>query len=203
MKLIHAEQISGRERYQLLTSLVVPRPIAWVSTRGTDGAPNLAPFSYFAAISATPLLITVSIGSRAGVPKDTLRNILDTGVFCINIVTEAQLTEMNQTSGEYGPEVNEFEHAGLRAEEAETVAAPYVGDCPAVFECRLFKHVPLDGSSNTLVIGEVLLVRIADAELLRPDSYIADAERLRPVGRLWGDLYALLGETPALARPRV
>ena len=193
--------LSNRERYQLLTSLVVPRPIAWVSTQSAAGARNLAPFSYFAAISATPFLVSISIGSRRGEPKDTLRNIRETGVFCVNVVTEGQLEPMNATSGEYGPEVDEFERAGLAAAQAESVDAPYVADCPAVLECRVFKEVELEGSANTLIIGEVLRVRLADDLPLIAPTLLADSVALRPVGRLWGDLYALIGDTPALARP--
>ena len=193
--------LSGRERYQLLTSLVVPRPIAWVSTRSAAGARNLAPFSYFAAVSATPMLLSVSIGHRGGVPKDTLRNIRETGVFCVNVATEAQLAQMNETSGDYAPEVDEFARAGLGAARGEVVDAPYVDGCPAVFECRLFKEVELDGAPNTLVIGEVVRVHLSDDVPLAPGTLCADTAALRPVGRLWGDLYALVGEMPALRRP--
>lgn len=192
-----------RERYQLLTSLVVPRPIAWVSTRSADGVPNLAPFSYFSAVSAEPMLLSVSIGHRRGGPKDTLRNVLETGVFCVNVVTEPWLAQMNETSGEWPPEVDEFERAGLRLEEAESVAAPYVAGCPAVLECRLFREVPLEGAPNTLVVGEVLRVRLAEDVPTVEGTRFVDSAALRPVGRLWGDLYALLGETPALPRPKV
>jgi flavin reductase (DIM6/NTAB) family NADH-FMN oxidoreductase RutF len=193
--------IGPRERYQLLTSLVAPRPVAWVSTRSADGRPNLAPFSYFAAVSATPFLVSVSIGSRRGEPKDSLRNIRETGAFCVNVATEALLREMNETAGEYGPEVNEFERAGLEAAWAESVEAPYVAICPAVLECRLFKEVELEGSPNTLLIGEVLRVRLADEVPLVPGTHFADTAALRPVARLWGDHYSLFRETTELARP--
>ncbi len=199
--IVDTAALTNRERYQLLTSLVVPRPIAWVSTRSEAGARNLAPFSYFAAISATPFLVCISIGSRRGAPKDTLRNLRETGVFCINVVTEGQLVAMNTTSGEYGPEVDEFARAGLAAAQAESVDAPYVADCPAVLECRVFKEVELEGSLNTLVIGEVLRVRLADEVAVVGDTHIVDSVALRPVARLWGDLYSTLGETPELARP--
>lgn len=195
--------LGGRERYQLLTSLVVPRPIAWVSTRSAEGRRNLAPFSYFAAVSATPLLVSVSIGSRRGVEKDTLRNIRQTGAFCVNLATEPQLVAMNETAGEYGPEVDEFARAGLQSADAESVDAPYVANCPAVLECRLFKTVELEGSTNALVIGEVLRVRLSDAIPLAPGTLCADTAALRPVGRLWGDLYATIGDMPALQRPVV
>jgi len=195
--------LAGRERYQLLTSLVVPRPIAWVSTRSAEGRRNLAPFSYFAAVSATPLLVSVSIGSRGGVEKDSLRNIRATGVFCINLATEPQLAQMNETSGEWGPEVDEFERAGLPSAEAASVDAPYVATAPAVLECRVFKIVELEGSPNTLVVGEVLRVRLADEVPLAPGTHFADSVALRPLARLWGDLYATLGDTPSLKRPSV
>ena len=195
--------LGGRERYQLLTSLVVPRPIAWVSTRSPGGQRNLAPFSYFAAVSATPFLVSVSIGSRGDVEKDTLRNIRDTGAFCINLATEPQLAQMNETSGEWGPEVDEFERAGLDAAEAESVDAPYVASCPGVLECRTFRIVELEGSPNTLVIGEVLRVRLSDEIPLAPGTLFADTAALRPLGRLWGDLYATIGDMPALRRPAV
>ncbi|HEX2205207.1 MAG TPA: flavin reductase family protein [Longimicrobium sp.] len=199
--ILDAHALSHRERYQLLTSLVVPRPIAWVSTRSLDGRPNLAPFSYFAAVAATPFLVSVSIGHRGDKPKDTLRNILDTGAFCVNVATEDRLREINETSGEYPPEVDEFARAGLTAAWAESVEAPYVAGCPAVLECRLFKAVELEGAPNTLVLGEVLRVRLDDAVPLAPGTRFADTAALRPVARLWGDLYALVGETPALKRP--
>ena len=195
--------LGGRERYQLLTSLVVPRPIAWVSTRSPEGRRNLAPFSYFAAVSATPFLVCVSIGSRGGVEKDTLRNIRQTGAFCVNLATEPDLARMNETAGEYGPEVDEFERAGIAAAQAESVDAPYVADCPAVLECRTFNVVELQGSPNTLVIGEVLRVRLSDDIPLAPGTLFADTAALRPVAWLWGDFYATIGDTPALPRPRV
>jgi len=201
MPIFATSDLRARERYQLLTSLVVPRPIAWVSTRSAAGEPNLAPFSYFAALSATPFLVGVSIGNRRGLPKDTLRNVRETGAFCVNLATEARLCALNETSGEYPPHVDEFARAGLLLAEAEAVAAPYVADAPAVLECRLFKEVELGPGDNTLVIGEVLAVRLSDAVPLVPGTHFADTRPVRPVARLWGDLYALAGETASLPRP--
>jgi flavin reductase (DIM6/NTAB) family NADH-FMN oxidoreductase RutF len=201
--ILDTHALSGRQRYQLLTSLVVPRPIAWVSTRSAAGQRNLAPFSYFAAVSATPFLVSVSIGSRSGVEKDTLRNVRETGAFCVNVVTEGHLAEMNETSGEYPPEVDEFARAGVESAEAESVAAPYVAGCPAVFECRTFTIVELEGSPNTLVVGEVLRVRLSDDLPVAPGTLFVDTAALRPVARLWGDHYALIGEMPSLPRPAV
>jgi flavin reductase (DIM6/NTAB) family NADH-FMN oxidoreductase RutF len=202
-QLIRTDELRNRDRYQLLTSLVVPRPIAWVSSRSLGGIPNLAPFSYFAALSATPLLIGISIGTRRGVVKDTLLNIQETGVFCVNIVTERQLEAMNLSSGEHPPEVDEFEVAGVEMAEGEAVQAPYVSDCPAVFECRLRQQVELDQSGNVFVIGEAVGIRLASDLPLLPGSYFVDPEGLRPVSRLGGELYAQLGTILGLARPLI
>jgi flavin reductase (DIM6/NTAB) family NADH-FMN oxidoreductase RutF len=199
--ILDTSAITPRQRYELLTSLVVPRPIAWVSTRSAEGRPNLAPFSYFSAISPTPFLVGVSIGHRRGQPKDSLRNILDTGAFCVNIASVGQLAAMNHTAGEYPPEIDEFAHAGIPLAEAESVAAPYVANAPAVLECRLFKAVELEGAANTLVIGEVLRVHISDAVPVMEGTLFADTHALAPVARLWGDFYALIGDTPSTPRP--
>lgn len=200
---IRTSDISARERYQLLTSLVVPRPIGWLSTYSRNGRPNIAPFSYFAAIADSPMLVAASIGHRRGELKDTIRNIRVTGAFCVNVVTERQLEKMNSTSGDYPPDVDEFEMAGLEAARAAEVDAPYVADCPAVMECRLFKELQLEGVPTSVIFGEVLAVRL-DSELERvPGSYHVDTEALAPVGRLWAGAYALLGEIRVLRRPRV
>ncbi|NIN71052.1 MAG: flavin reductase family protein [Gemmatimonadetes bacterium] len=201
-RLIRTADISGKERYQLLTSLVVPRPIGWLSTFAKDGTPNLAPFSYFAALADTPMLVGVSIGWRAGEPKDTLRNILETRVFCINVVTEPQLEAMNATSGDYRREVDEFKVAGLPMAEGSVVRAPFVENCPAVMECRLYKEVELGTAPNSLVLGEVLAVRLGPELQLLPGTHQVETESLRPVGRLFAGGYTLLGKIKTLPRPR-
>ena len=153
-RVIHTDAVDGRERYQLLTSLVVPRPIGWVSTRAAGGVLNVAPFSFFSAVASSPMLVSLSIGTRGGAAKDSLRNILDQRAFCVNVVTEAQLEAMNRTAANLPPEADEFAYAGLSVAEAETVDAPYVANCPAVLECELHKHVDL-GEAGGLVLGEV------------------------------------------------
>ena len=202
MRILDTAALDRRARYQLLTSLVVPRPIAWVSTRAADGRANLAPFSYFAAVSATPFLVSVSIGHRPDGPKDSLRNIEETGAFCISFAGAAHLEAMNLTSGEYASDVDEFALADVPLAEAESVAAPYVADAPAVLECRAFKIVDLDGSANTLVVGEVLRVRLRGDAALVEGTHFVDSLAFRPVSRLWADLYGTVGEVIDLPRPR-
>lgn len=194
--------LDGRGRYQLLTSLVVPRPIGWISTWGDDGVPNLAPYSFFAGLSASPMLVGVSVGHRRGRgPKDTLVNVRARAAFCVNVVTVPQLEAMNATSAEVDPEVDEFDLAGLPLGRARLVDAPLVASCPAVLECRLFREVDLGGAPNTLVIGEVVGVRLDAALPLEEGTLAVAAEALRPVGRLWGTLYGLPGEVVRIPRP--
>lgn len=123
---IDPDEISGRDRYQLLTSLVVPRPIGWISTWGVNDEPNLAPFSYFNALASTPMLVGVSIGHRSSGPKDTLVNIRARRAFCVNIVTEPFLNAMNSTSADVAPGIDEFGLAGLEPVPCKRVSAPFV-----------------------------------------------------------------------------
>jgi flavin reductase (DIM6/NTAB) family NADH-FMN oxidoreductase RutF len=199
--LIDVGSLSRRQKYRLQTSLVVPRPIAWVSTRSADGVPNLAPFSYFNAVSSEPMLVAVSIGSRRGLPKDTLVNIRDSGAFCLNMVTERHLQAMSDSSGEFSPDIDEFKVTGLTMGQASAVDAPYVVEAPAILECRTFREVSLGESESSLVIGEVIAIRLCpEAEGLWDRDFL-DVREWVPVGRLWGGLYSLVTDTPQLERP--
>jgi len=200
-EVVHPDELGGRDQYQLMTSLVVPRPIGWLSTQAADGTPNLAPFSYFAALAVRPMLVGVSIGHRRNGPKDSLVNIRENGAFCVNVVTSSLLEAMNITSGDYGPDVDEFDVAGLTKARASTVDAPFVAECPAVLECRQVKEVDLGETPNTLIIGRVLAVRLDPDLATVPGTRSVDPESLRPVGRLWGGAYALPGEVLVLPRP--
>ena len=195
------DALSGRDRYQLLTSLVVPRPIGWVSTWSADGVANLAPFSYFAALAASPMLVGVSIGHRGGVPKDTLLNVRERGAFCVNVVSEALLEAMNASSAEVPREVDEFRLSGVDRATSAVVDAPFVASAPAVLECTVTQEVELHGAPNTLVIGRVVGIRLADDLPTVPGTRCVDPAALRPVGRLWGAAYAMPGPIRVLPRP--
>ena len=199
---IDPAQVSGRERYQLLTSLVVPRPIGWISTWSAEGVANLAPFSYYAALSASPLLVGVSVGHRRTGPKDTLRNIRERGAFCVNVVTEPLIEAMNATSAEVDPGVDEMEMVGLERARSERVDAPYVVVCPAVLECELSQEVDLGDAPNTLLIGEVKGILLDETLPLLEGTAGVDSKALRPVGRLWADGYAMPGVIRVIPRPR-
>ena len=185
----------------MITSLVVPRPIGWISTWDASGRANLAPYSFFNAISASPMLVAVSIGQRKGALKDTLLNVRSHGDFCVNVVTEPLLEAMNTTSAEVGPEVDEFELAGLARAASDRVNAPYVAECPAVFECELSQEVDLGESPNVLVIGEVVGVRLSDSLSMADGTMTVDSGALRAVGRMSGAEYMLPRGMKILPRP--
>src|SRR5689334_10098013 len=126
-----------REIYKLLIGTIVPRAIAWVSSTDRDGRPNLAPFSFFTAVCPEPptIVFCPMIRDTDSEPKDTLRNIHETGVFIVNFVTEALAAKMNLTSVEASAEVNEFERAGLTMEAGQVVNVPRVAESPIHFEC--------------------------------------------------------------------
>ena len=186
--------LTERDNYKLLSGSIVPRPIAWVSTRNGAGLPNLAPFSFFNMISSrstTPPLLILSIGRRPDGRKDTARNILETGEFVVNIVSEELAEAMYVTSLEYGPEENEFEIAGLTALPGVRVRAPRVKESPIQLECTLNAVQEIGQRPNTLVIGEVVYIHIRD-DLVHEGRI--DFAKLRPLGRLAGDLYCKMGE---------
>lgn len=200
---VRVADLSPRQRYRLLTSVVVPRPIGWLSTRSASGRDNLAPFSYFAALASDPMTIGVSIGYRGDEPKDSLVNIRDTGVFCTNIVTRRHLETMNRTAGDYPADVSEFEAVGIPRAEAVEIAAPYVADCPVVMECRVFKEVDLGGAPNALMIGHVVAVHLSPEVQRLEDNDFYDISSLEPVGRLWAGYYTLVDEIFRADRPRI
>jgi len=192
--------LDPREAYRLLISVVVPRPIGWASTIGADGTLNLAPFSFFNAVSNMPLTVMISVGQRKGQPKDTLRNAQETGAFVINIVDEALAAAMNVTSGEWAYDVNEFDRAGVTPTASIDVPPPRVAEAPVALECKVTQIVPVIDTTYTMILGRVLRFHIR-SDLLRPNGAV-DALRLRPLARLSGDEYAALGRVFEMKRPQ-
>jgi len=147
------------------------------------------------------MLVSVSIGARPdGSAKDSLVNLRSTGDFCVNVVTLPQLERMNATAADLPPEASEFEFSSVDLAWHGPSGLPYVADCPAVLECRVFREVDLGAPSSALVLGEVTAVRLAEG-LRAPGSWSVDPEKLGPVGRLGGRWYALPGPLRELGRP--
>jgi flavin reductase (DIM6/NTAB) family NADH-FMN oxidoreductase RutF len=196
--ILDPNSLSPSAMYRFMIGVVVPRPIAFVSTVSGDGAFNVAPFSYFNAITNRPPLVGISINQRAGEPKDTLRNIRETGDFVVNLVHEPLLERMVRASGDWPRDVDEFEITGLTAVPSDLVRSPRVGESPVSLECRLFRVVELGDAFFT--VGEIVRAHVSDAVIT--DGRV-DIVKLRPVGRLGGDGYSIVREVVQHARPRV
>lgn len=177
--------LQPQDRHALLTPLITPRPIAFVSTRGADGIGNLAPFSFFAMGGQSPQSVAFCpVADRNGNPKDTLRNVRATGEFVINIVTRAMAERVNQASAPYPHGVDEFDVVGFTRVPSVMVQPPRVAESPASLECRVFQVIP-HGSGplhGTWVIGEVLAAHIDDG-ILAADG-LPDTAKLDPAARL-------------------
>jgi flavin reductase (DIM6/NTAB) family NADH-FMN oxidoreductase RutF len=183
--------------YRLLLDVVVPRPIAFVSTVGAGGRFNVAPFSFFNMITGRPPLLGVSIGRRGEGIKDTLRNVRAGGDFVVNVVDEALHARAVHASGEWPEEVDEFELTGLTPAPSVAVRAPRVAESPVNLECALRQVIEL-GAAH-LVVGQVVRIHVREG-LLR-EGRVPPLE-LKPVGRLGGDAYALVRQVVEIPRPK-
>ncbi len=182
-------------------AIVTPRPIGWIATRAADGSENLAPYSFFNAVAYVPpqvMFASTSAKPDRDGTKDSVANIRDTGVFCVNIVEYAMREVMNQTSGAWDRDVDEFELAGIERAECETIACSRVAGAPASLECRLTKIVELPGEANFTVFGEVTGIHLRDDCL---KDGIFDVLRFNPLARMGYRDYTVVREKFSLARP--
>lgn len=199
-RLIDPATIDDRDAYKLLIGLVVPRPIGWIGTVDANGVRNLAPYSFFNAVAATPPTVLFSPLTRSGGAKDTLANVRATGEFTVNIVSFDLAEPMNLSSGSHPPDVDEFGVSGLTAVSGANVEAPLVAEARANLECVVTQLVPvgrppLDG---TLVIGEVIAFHVRD-DLL--DGTRVDQAGLDAIGRMGGPAYTRTTELFTMERP--
>lgn len=201
--------IDSTAMYKLLIGSVVPRPIAWVSSVDADGVRNLAPFSYFMAITHDPPTVAFSSGPRGadiggGVrgKKDTLHNVEVTREFVVNVVDDALAEAMNVTSGDYAADVDEFTKAGLEAASSVKVRAPRVAAAPVSMECRLAQIIPVGNLPHHLIVGEIVHMHVRD-DVYDPATGRLDMRRLKPVGRLAGHLYTHVHDIFEMKRPAV
>jgi flavin reductase (DIM6/NTAB) family NADH-FMN oxidoreductase RutF len=186
--------------YHLMTSVIVPRPIAWVSTLSRDGVPNLAPFSFFSGLTATPPLVTLAAGRRRGARKDTTNNASAMRELVINVVTEAMLEPMVLTSGEFPPEVDEIELAKLTPLPSVKVRPPRLAESPIHLECRTREILEISPGIVDLIVAEIVMVHVDDALEVGADLSIA-TESFRPIARLGGPNYTTLGTVKKVERP--
>ncbi|GGA46491.1 flavin reductase family protein [Paenibacillus physcomitrellae] len=212
-----------QDNYKLLIGSIIPRPIAFVTTIGEDGTVNAAPFSFFSVVSSSPPLLSVSVGRKGGVMKDTARNTVNRGELVIHIVDEDLAVEMNKTAAPLPPEQSELDLTALTTVPSKKVSVPGIREAKIRMECVLEQHIPirrgsaaglgtdkaeaeaeLEDLTSEETVCDLLLVRVVqfhfDEEIYR-DGYI-EAAALKPVSRLAGDDYAGLGDIFTLIRQR-
>lgn len=182
-------------------AIVTPRPIGWISTKAQDRSENLAPYSFFNAVAYVPPQVmfasTATKPDRQGT-KDSMSNIRETGVFCVNVVEYGMRNQMNETSGPWPREVDEFAKAGVPRAACETIDCSRVATAPANLECRLTQTVTLDGEANIMAIGVVTGIHLRD-DCLRDGRF--DITTYQPLSRLGYRDYARITELFSLKRP--
>ena len=191
----------ARQIANLLVGVILPRPIAFVSTLSAQGVPNLAPFSYFTVASSTPPVICFTpIVRRDGSKKDTLINIESTGEFVVNIVSEEFAAQMNVCSGEYPPDIDEFAVSGLTPAPSDLVKPARVRESHVSMECRLHQIVEISAKpgGGSLVLGEVLRFHV-DGGIMGPGG--VDPDKLRAIGRMGGPTYCRTTDRFDMQRP--
>jgi flavin reductase (DIM6/NTAB) family NADH-FMN oxidoreductase RutF len=183
--------LGAEEAYRLITGIVVPRPIAWVSTLSSKGVVNLAPFSAFTFVSPKPPMLAISVGRKAGVYKDTAHNILSTEEFVVHIADSTLMTAVHDSSAELPADVSEVEQLGLATLASEKIKVPRIAVAPIAMECRFRQCIEFGETRSRLLVGEVLVFHIRD-DLLKNGKI--DTEALDPIARIAGPRYARLGE---------
>ncbi len=188
---IRAASLDAEGCYKLLSGLVVPRPIAWISTRSDQGVVNLAPFSCYTFVCSKPPMVGINIGRRAGQRKDTSRNIHECGEFVLNIGDATLVDAIHRSADEYGPEVSEAELLGLALAPSESIGTPRLAGVPAALECRLHSVQEFGETRAEFIVGEVLIFHFRAGLCINGR---VDTASLNPLARLGGPNYAGLGE---------
>jgi flavin reductase (DIM6/NTAB) family NADH-FMN oxidoreductase RutF len=193
-------QLATPDRYKLMSAAVTPRPIAWITTQSSDGVRNAAPYSFFNMMGAEPPLVAVGMMRRPdGSHKDSAQNIIDTGEFVVNLVSEADAPLMNATCIDAPPGFDELDHAGIATVASAVIMPPRIASAPVSMECRLFQHI--EAGQTSVILGQVLRFHIADA-LVDGDRLHVDTLAMKLVARMHGaGWYARDPDLFQLARP--
>lgn len=183
--------LDEEQSYKLLTGVIVPRPIAWVTSRSLAGVVNLAPFSAFTLVSSKPPMLAISVGHKAGVYKDTAQNILATEQFVVHIAEQSQTDFVHESAVEHPADVSEVEFLGLETAPCRHVAPPRLVAAPVAMECHFRQCLEFGDTRTRLIVGEVVAFHVRDGLVV--DGKI-DTRALDPICRLAGPNYATLGE---------
>lgn len=203
MKSINPKDNGERDNYKLLIGTIIPRPIAFVTTKSDEGVINGAPFSYFNIVSSNPPMISISISRKNGQLKDTARNIYQSGEFVVHIVDQENVKQINETAASLPPNESELEIANFTQVRSDLINVPGILESKVRFECKLVKAIPLKDEENPgsdLIIGEIVLFHI-DESIYEENGRI-HIEKLGAVSRLAGTDYATIGDIFSIERPK-
>ena len=195
---------SANQRYHLMTQTIVPRPIAWVLTESDNNSYNLAPFSYFTAVSSQPALLMLSVGKKTnGENKDTLTNIIDNKKMMIHIASSEHAELVTQTAKTLAHGESELIDAGLTTTAFEGFSLPRLTLCDIAFACELYEIKELGDAAQTLIFVEIKQLYLSDHIATYDDKarLKIDADKLSPLARLGGGEYASITEPFTLQRP--
>lgn len=191
--------LNPSQRYKLLAGLVVPRPIALITTKSVSGVVNAAPYSFFNVFSEDPAIVVVGLQAKPDRSlKDTTKNVRATGEFVVNMVDEALARAMNDCAIDFPSEMGEPETLKLPLAEGERVSVPHLADAPVALECRKVTIMNF-GIERDLLVGEVLALQVREG-VVDPKTLRTNYDQYKPVGRIAGSLYARTGDHFALER---
>ncbi|WP_070967846.1 flavin reductase family protein [Vibrio sonorensis] len=201
---IDLSTLAPTQVYHLMTQTIIPRPIAWVLTDSGEQNYNLAPFSYFTAVSSQPPLLMFSVGKKPdGSPKDTARNALETGSMVIHIASADLAEQVTQSSATLQHGESEIPLTGVELEEIQGFHLPRVKACPIAFACRLYEVKEIGDTPQTLVFAQIESIYIDDAVVDENSERLKiNAESVDPLARLGGSEYVTLAKTFSVARPK-
>ncbi|WOH54636.1 flavin reductase family protein [Bradyrhizobium sp. sBnM-33] len=193
--LIDPAYLDAETAYRLITGVVVPRPIAWVTSLSSGGVLNLAPFSAFTFVSPKPPMLAISVGRKGGIYKDTAQNILNNEEYVVHIADSSLMTAVHESSTEHPPDVSEVEELRLSTLPGERIKVPRLAAAPIAMECRFRQCLEFGETRSRLIVGEVLVFHIRDSLL---NNGKIETEALDPIARIAGPRYAKLGEIVTL-----
>jgi len=181
--------------YRLITGVVVPRPIAWVTSLSATGVLNLAPFSAFMFVAPKPPMLAISVGRKGKIYKDTAQNILNNEEYVVHIADSSLMTAVHESSTEHPPDVSEVEELRLSTLPGERIKVPRLAAAPVAMECRFRQCLEFGETRSRLIVGEVLVFHIRDGLL---QNGKIETKALDPIARIAGPRYAKLGEIVTL-----
>jgi flavin reductase (DIM6/NTAB) family NADH-FMN oxidoreductase RutF len=187
--------LDAETAYRLITGVVVPRPIAWVTSLSATGVLNLAPFSAFTFVSPKPPMLAISVGRKGGIYKDTAQNILNNEEYVVHIADSSLMTAVHESSTEHPPDVSEVEELRLSTLPGERIKVPRLAAAPVAMECRFRQCLEFGETRSRLIVGEVLVFHIRDGLL---QNGKIETKALDPIARIAGPRYAKLGEIVTL-----